>query len=113
MKLCRRYVITAAHCTKNQIAEVVIGDWDLEHDPDCKGYKTRCWNALKTKAQRFNITKADITVHEDWDLNRLTENGNDIALIRLPRLAITYDEDFDQIVHPACLGWDQTIQVPG
>jgi len=109
----RRYVITAAHCTIKPIAEVVIGDWDLEHDPDCKGSNT-CANALGTKAQRFRINQdKDVIIHEDWDLSRVVDNGNDIALVRLPRLAITANEDFDQIVHPACLGWDNTIQVPG
>ena len=39
-------------------------------------------------------------------------NGNDIALIRLPRLAITVNEEYDQIVLPACMGWDRTMNVP-
>ena len=39
-------------------------------------------------------------------------NGNDIALIRLPRPALTIEEDVNQIVQPVCLGWDNTIQVP-
>ena len=109
----RRYVITAAHCTTKPIAEVVIGDWDLEHDPDCKGLENGCANAINIKAQRFRINQdKDVTIHEDWDVSRFANNGNDIALIRLPRLAITFNEDFDQIVHPACLGWDNTIQVP-
>ena len=85
----------------------------MEHDPDCKGSNT-CDNAIGTKAQRFRINQdKDVIIHEDWDLSRVVDNGNDIALVRLPRLAITANEDFDQIVHPACLGWDNTIQVPG
>ena len=39
-------------------------------------------------------------------------NGNDIALIRLPKLAITVNEEYDQIVLPACMGWDRTMDVP-
>jgi len=110
----RRYVITAAHCTKSPIVEVVIGDWDLQHDPDCRGYPNGCANALKVKAQRFQINATnDVIIHENWDPEKLQEEGNDIALIRLPRLAITYNEDFDQIVSPACLRWDKTIEVPG
>ena len=64
------------------------------------------------KAQRFEITKDDVTVHESWDLSKFVNNGNDIALIRLPRPALTFEEDFNQIVQPVCLGWDNTIQVP-
>ena len=89
-KLFRRYVITAAHCTKSPIVEVVIGDWDLQHDPDCRGYPNGCQNALKAKAQRFQINATnDVIIHEDWDPEKLQEEGNDIALIRLPRLATT------------------------
>jgi len=114
----RRYVITAAHCQHKriprlQIREVVIGDWDLEHDPDCEGDKGGCKAGSPfKKVQRFEVTNEDITVHEDWDLNKVVDQGNDIALIRLPRLATTYFEDFDEIVGPVCLGWDKTIEVP-
>jgi len=114
----RRYVLTAAHCQHKriprlQIAEVVLGDWDLEHDPDCAGDEGGCKPGSPfKKAQRFDVTKNDITVHEGWDLNKVVDNGNDIALIRLPRLATTYFEDFDEIVGPVCLGWDKTIKVP-
>jgi len=114
----RRYVITAAHCQHKriprlQIAEVVLGEWDLEHDPDCAGDEGGCKPGSPfKKAQRFDVTAKDVKVHEDWDLNKVVNNGNDIALIRLPRLATTYFEDFDEIVGPACLGWDNTIEVP-
>ena len=64
----RRYVITAAHCQhksnpRKQIAEVVLGDYDLSKDPDCDG---PC-----RKAQRFEITPADVLVHEDWNLEKV------------------------------------------
>jgi len=114
----RRYVLTAAHCQHKriprlQIAEVVLGDWDLQYDPDCEGDEGGCKPGSPfKKAQRFDVTKDDIKVHEGWDLNRVVDNGNDIALIRLPRLATTYFEDFDEIVGPVCLGWDKTIKVP-
>jgi len=114
----RRYVLTAAHCQHKriprlQIAEVVLGDWDLQYDPDCEGDEGGCKPGSPfKKAQRFDVTKDDIKVHEGWDLNKVVDNGNDIALIRLPRLATTYFEDFDEIVGPVCLGWDKTIKVP-
>merc|ERR1712083_940426 len=112
MGINRRYVITAAHCTRNEIKEVVLGDWDLEHDPDCEGYLDGCDYSLEIEAQRFRVNRSNVIVHKNWDKNHLEDKGNDIALIRLPRLAITYNEDPDQIVNPACLGWDRTIQVP-
>jgi len=113
----RRYVLTAAHCQGKrafqQIREVVLGEWDLEHDPDCAGDEGGCKpNAPFRKVQRFEVTTNDIKVHECWDPSRVADNGNDIALIRLPRLAITAAEDFDEIVFPVCLGWDNTITVP-
>jgi len=122
--LNRRYVLTAAHCQHKkirrfQIAEVVLGEWNLAHDPDCAGDKDSKNVTIGCKAgvpfrkvQRFEITAEDVIVHEDWDLGRVVDNGNDIALIRLPTLAKTYIEDFDQIVSPVCLGWDNTIEVP-
>ena len=111
-------MITAAHChhANSQIAEVVLGDWDLANDPDCRiNNNTGLCDSVSEahlKAQRFEITSADVTVHEDWDITKVVNNGNDIALIRLPRPALTVKEDYDQIVMPACLGWDNTIQVP-
>ena len=64
----RRFVITAAHCQhksnpRKQIAEVVLGEYDLSKDPDCDG---PC-----RKAQRFAITAADVLVHEDWNLAKV------------------------------------------
>ena len=42
----------------------------------------------------------------------MVQEGNDIAMIRLPREAITYNENIDQIVLPACLDWNQAYQTP-
>ena len=95
-----------------------MGDWDLTSDPDCKfDVETdECVDgpapSSHQKVQRFEVTSADVTVHEDWDLTKVVNNGNDIALIRLPRVALTIEEEYDQIVMPACIGWDNTIQVP-
>ena len=95
-----------------------MGDWDLTSDPDCKinAQTDECEGgdppASHQLAQRFEVTVDDVTVHEDWDLTKVVDNGNDIALIRLPRAANTVNEVYDQIVMPACIGWDNTIQVP-
>ena len=82
-----------------------MGDYDLSQDPDCSSCKP---------VQRFAISPRDVTMHEQYDLSKVTTNGDDIALIRLPKLAITVNEDIDQIVLPICLGWPgrSDIQVP-
>ena len=33
------------------------------------------------------------------------KGGNDVALVRLPRLAVTIEEDINQLVAPVCLPW--------
>ena len=107
--------MTAAHCQharipRLQIAEVVLGDWDLEHDPDCAPDCEA--NSQFQKSQRFNVTAADVIVHESWDLTKVVDSGNDIAIIRLPREAITSNENLHQTVLPACLDWDRGNQNP-
>lgn len=101
----RRYVVTAAHCYSNEqpIVEVVLGEHDFSTDPDCDGCPL---------VQRFEITKKDVKVHEGFSLKDVASNGNDIALIRLPRLAITIEEDENQNVIPICLPWSSDIKVP-
>ena len=100
----RRYVVTAAHCHTtgrgNRITEVVLGDHDLNTDPDCYKNST-CWKP----AQRFRIKQKDITVHDNWDPNTVVNEGNDIALIRLPQAAYTYYELCQASVVPICLPW--------
>ena len=53
----RRYVVTAAHChdpidAYESIDEVVLGEFDVSQDPDCKGCRV---------AQRFQVTKTFIS----------------------------------------------------
>ena len=81
----RRYVLTAAHCQKvsDPIAQVVLGEHDLNEERDCG----KC-----DPVQKFDININDVTVHEDWIPEKVATNANDIALIRLPRLAMTYYE---------------------
>ena len=42
----------------------------------------------------------------------MSSNGDDIALIRLPRLAVTVDEDPEESVTPVCLAWNETAKLP-
>ena len=74
---------------------MILGNYDLSIDPDC---------ATCLKAQRFRISPQDVIQHEDWDFKKVVENANDIALVRLPRLVETVNENFEQKVQPACLG---------
>ena len=51
-------------------------------------------------------------MHEDWDARKVTTDGNDIALIHLPRPATTVNEDSDgTIVLPICIQWTDQDQV--
>ena len=105
----RRYVVTAAHCYMDNtrtFAEVVVGDHNLATNPDCdkdaKG-RLRC---LNKPVQRFQMIQEDVTIHEGWDINKLKEGANDIALIRLPKLVYTMYEIPDGVhVAPICLPW--------
>ena len=111
----RRYVLTAAHChgdekVSDRIHEVVLGEYDVGQDPDCSG----CF-----PAQKIRIGPNDVVRHEAFRDNQPT-TGNDIALVRLPELAITIYENTKSHVLPTCLPWldqsrgaDNRIQVAG
>ena len=106
----RRYVITAAHChdkTKSAktIREVVLGDHDLSQDPDCTDDEGA--SSCAQPVQRFPIHKRDVTVHESYDRRKVVTEGNDIALVRLPRPAYTNFEVESTSVIPICLPWGQ------
>ena len=88
------------------LISIVVDDWDLSHFTSRRIYWKICENrqqAYYKYAQRFEVSKNDVIVHEDWDNVKIATNENDIALIRLPSPAITTEEDFDQIVMPSCL----------
>jgi len=99
----RRYVITAAHCISDEIAQVVLGDWKIDTDPDCE-------SGLCAKAQKFDITSKNAIIHERWDERKVTSAGNDIALIKLPYSAVTVNEQEmpGNIVLPICIDWEQS-----
>ena len=105
----RRYVITAAHChddskREKRIREVVLGDHDLSTDPDCTtDYEGNL--VCATPVQRFDISRKAVTVHEDWQKLKVVTHGNDIALVRLPRLVYTNAEITSTTVFPICLPW--------
>ncbi|KAH1028776.1 hypothetical protein HUJ05_002107 [Dendroctonus ponderosae] len=61
------HVLTAAHCMhKAKLVEVVLGAHDIR----------------KNETSQFHVTCEDITVHPEWNYQKLE---NDIALIKLPQ----------------------------
>ena len=99
----RRYVISAAHCQtkRDPIVEVMLGQTNLDDDPECEG----C-----APAQKFRIRYSDVKVHEEWNIHSVVSKGNDIILIRLPNLAMTYSEDEKYRVRPVCLAYNNQIK---
>ena len=87
----------------NPIAEVRLGVTDLNNE---KGNE---------KHQRIKISEADVIVHENWrgkeDTDSIIREGNDIALIRLPEKAITVDDDSDYLIRPACLPFEEIMEI--
>ena len=102
----RRYVITAAHChytnvDQLRISKVVLG----EHDFSVRRMKD-------FKIQEFDIEPDDVILHEDWLSDETISRGDDIALVRLPRLVNTVIEDptgGGQFVLPICLPWKSAL----
>ena len=100
----RHYVLTSAHCLDGDynITEVRLGVTDLDNE---RG---------KERHQRIKISEADVIVHENWrgkeDSDSIIQEGNDIALIRLPEKAITVDDDSDYLIRPACLPFGQIME---
>jgi len=74
--------------------EVVIGEHDLSCDPDCQ----TC-----LPIQRFEIKPNDVTPHENFDYKNMFVNSSDIAIIKLPRNALTVVKNQDMLVLPICL----------
>ena len=69
----------------------MLGQTDLDNDPECDG----C-----APAQKFPIKPQDVIVHENYDIDTIVQEGNDIALVRLPRLANTHMDDEKYKVMP-------------
>ncbi|KAG6464631.1 hypothetical protein O3G_MSEX014634 [Manduca sexta] len=91
------YVLTAAHCVKFlphglELKSVILGEYELEHDPDCQVYNEKQICAPKIK----NVAVDEAIPHEEYNKELLT---NDIALIRLSEPA---DFSLDSI-KPICL----------
>ena len=97
--------MSAAHCLddKYDIAEVRLGVTDLNNP---KGEETH---------QRIKISKKDTIVHEKWggsaDTRGMISNGYDIMLIRLPEPAITNEDDSRYKIRPACLPFEDILEI--
>ena len=101
----RRYVLTGAVCLGGayNITEVRLGVTDLNNE---RGNE---------RHQRIKISEADVIVHENWrgnvDTDSAIRDGYDIALIRLPEMAITVDDDSDYLIRPACLPFEEIMEI--
>ena len=83
-----RYVVTAAHChhptsRRNQINLVRLGEYEVT---DHKGRDCTAEYCLED-FQEFGIRPEDVTRHPDFEKDSDGRTINDIALIRLPKLA--------------------------
>ena len=61
-----------------------------------------------TRSATIIIKKTDTLIYFlcfRFSLSNVASNGDDIALIRLPRLAVTVDENAEDPVMPVCLPW--------
>ncbi|XP_055600595.1 phenoloxidase-activating factor 1-like [Uranotaenia lowii] len=87
-----RYVITAAHCIKSNIAGVRLGEWDLDTDPDCDEETKECADP----AIDLDIEK--ISIHKNYTRRDSKGGKIDMALIRLNR-----EVTFGKFVAPICL----------
>ena len=97
-------MVTAAHCHHEgirglEILEVVLGEFDVSKDPDCKGCRG---------VQR--IRPEEIIPHEDYLVTRRVSGASDIALVRLETPAVTLLEDYDSVVLPICLGYKSPLE---
>lgn len=100
----RKYVVTAAHCHHEgirglEIIEVVLGEFDVSKDPDCKDCRG---------VQR--IVPEEIVIHQDYAATAFISGESDIALVRLETPAITLLEDYDSVVLPICLGYKGPLE---
>ena len=101
MLISPRFLVTAAHCKKKNLAEfrVALGVLHLSTTLD---YKRRL-----PAVQKFEVNERDFVVHKDYE--RYRQDGrytivNDIGLIKLPTAA-----QFNQLTQPICLGPIPTI----
>uniref|UniRef100_U5EYM3 Putative trypsin-like serine protease n=1 Tax=Corethrella appendiculata TaxID=1370023 RepID=U5EYM3_9DIPT len=91
------YVLTAEHCTNsrnNKIKSVILGDFDLDTDPDC--YRTSQYDELKC-TQSIQEVNVKSIIRRNQTQPRL----NDIALIRLETAADITKENVKTICLPA------------
>lgn len=101
----RRYVLTAAHCFReNGLRGVVrLGEHDLRTDPDCRFSLLHRKKTCAPKYQKFKMEK--ISIHENFD--NVTKH-NDIALIRLDR-----NVEFSENIQAICLPNASADSIPG
>jgi len=87
------FVLTAAHChqPEKKIVEVVLGELDIQSDPDCP-VSNSCNNP---KVQRKSV--ANVIIHHGYNSSNKASK-NDIALVRMKTKVL-----FNIFVQPVCL----------
>ncbi|KAH8275666.1 hypothetical protein KR026_012222 [Drosophila bipectinata] len=90
------FVLTAAHCIKNTLVSVRLGEHDLSKDEDCFDDEPVCLD------KPLDVPVDKIFVHEGYE--RFTA-VNDIALIRLK-----YPVQFTDWIRPICLPITKDLQ---
>ncbi|KAH8275573.1 hypothetical protein KR026_010931, partial [Drosophila bipectinata] len=93
-----KFVLTAAHCIKNTLVSVRLGEHDLSKDEDCLSFDDEpvCLD------KPLDVPVDKIFVHEGYERFRAV---NDIALIRLK-----YPVQFTDWIRPICLPITKDLQ---
>lgn len=83
-----RYVLTAAHCIKNNVAGVRLGEWDLTTNPDC---------VIRQGKEQCAAPVVDVGI-DKIKFSWYKPNNIDLALFRLDR-----DITYSKYIVPICL----------
>uniref|UniRef100_A0AAG5DS92 Peptidase S1 domain-containing protein n=1 Tax=Anopheles atroparvus TaxID=41427 RepID=A0AAG5DS92_ANOAO len=93
----KRYVLTAAHCVKNEVVDSVrLGEFELNRTIDCDMRGEVCADPPQ------DIPVERVIIHEEYSIRR---KQHDIALLRLTREATMNDN-----VIPICLPVTPALQ---
>ncbi|XP_065089508.1 phenoloxidase-activating factor 3-like [Ochlerotatus camptorhynchus] len=90
----KRYVLTAAHCIKKEVAGVRLGEWDLTTNPDCVTRQ----DVEQCAPPVLDVGIEKIIRHKKYKFSWYKPNNIDLALFRLDQ-----DVTFGKYIAPICL----------